>query len=138
MSRGRKKRTQAGEPSLKARWLAWYAGRAPVFRFALSFGISLALLYILLSTSYFDRALYAYLEANAWLVNAIFYGLGQQTQVSEVTIQSPLFVMKIQRGCDAVEPTWLLCSAMIAFPSPLLHKMKGILVAIVLLQVLNL
>ncbi len=87
---------------------------------------------------FFDRALYAYLEANAWLANAILRGLGQPTHVSEVTIQSPQFVMAIRRGCDAVEPTWLLCAAMISFPAPWLHKLMGMLAAVVLLQALNL
>jgi exosortase/archaeosortase family protein len=37
-----------------------------------------------------------------------------------------------------VEPTWLLCAAMISFPAPLIHKLRGMLAAIVLLQILNL
>ena len=53
-------------------------------------------------------------------------------------IQSPQFTMAIRRGCDAVEPTWLLCAAMISFPAPLLHKLWGIVAAIILLQILNL
>jgi exosortase/archaeosortase family protein len=135
---GRKKHSRKPELSLKARWRAWYAERSPVFRFGLNFGLWLALFYALLSTPLFDRALYSYLEANAWLANAILRGLGQPTHVSEVTIQSPQFMMAIRRGCDAVEPTWLLCAAMISFPAPLPHKLRGMLAAIVLLQILNL
>jgi len=138
VSRSKKNRPGKNELSLKARWLAWYASRGPVLRFGLLFGLWLAVFYGLLATPIFDRALYAYLEANAWLANAILSGLGQSTHVSEVTIASPRFVMAIRRGCDAVEPTWLLCAAMISFPAPLLHKLKGILAAIVLLQLLNL
>ncbi len=138
MSRHRKSRPRKPARSLKAQWLSWYAGRSPVFRFGLNFALWLALFYALLTTPFFDRALYAYLEANAWLANAILRGLGQPTHVSEVTIQSPQFAMAIRRGCDAVEPTWLLCAAMISFPASLLHKVRGILAAIVLLQVLNL
>ena len=138
MGRLRKNRAKSPELSLKARWLSWYASRGPVLRFGLNFGLWMALFYALLSTPFFDRALYGYLEANAWLANAILRGLGQPTHVSEVTIQSPQFVMAIRRGCDAVEPTWLLCAAMISFPVPFLHKLRGMLAAIVLLQVLNL
>ena len=138
MARSSKNRPQKTGHSLKARWLAWVASRGPVLRFALSFGLLLVLFYGLLTTSFFDRALYTYLEANAWLANAILRGLGQPTHVSEVTILSPQFAMAIRRGCDAVEPTWLLCAAMISFPAPLLHKLWGMLAAIVLLQVLNL
>src|ERR1700683_2861290 len=102
--------------SFKARWLSWYVSQRPVLVFGLKFGGALILLYALLSLPLFDHALYAYLEANAWLANAILLGLGQHTHVSEVTIQSPQFVMAIRRGCDAVEPTWLLCAALISFP----------------------
>ena len=46
--------------------------------------------------------------------------------------------MAIRRGCDAVDPTWLLCAAMISFPASFLHKLKGMLTGIVILQALNL
>jgi exosortase/archaeosortase family protein len=138
VNRSKKNRSQKSELSLKARWLFWYENRSPVFRFGLKFGLLLVLLYVLLAIPFFDRALYGYLEANAWLANVILRGLGQPTHVSEVTIQSPQFAMAIRRGCDAVEPTWLLCAAMISFPAPLVHKLKGMLVGIVLLQALNL
>jgi exosortase/archaeosortase family protein len=138
VGRRSKNRAKKTDQSLKQRWLAWYASVSPVLYFSLKFGVSLALLYVLLSMPFFDRALYSYLEVNAWLANAILHGLGEPTKVSEVTIQSPLFNMRIQRGCDAVEPTWLLCAAMISFPAPILHKLWGMLAAIVLLQILNL
>jgi exosortase/archaeosortase family protein len=138
VSRSKKNRAKKPQLSMKARWQAWYANHGPVLNFGLKFGIALALLYAFLALPIFDRALYGYLEANAWLANAILRGLGQSTHVSEVTIQSPRFAMAIRRGCDAVEPTWLLCAAMISFPAPFLHKIRGMLAAIVLLQVLNL
>ncbi len=109
-----------------------------MLNFGLKFGFSLVLLYVLLSIPFFDRALYSYLEANAWMANAILNGLGQHTHVSEVTIQSPKFAMAIRRGCDAVEPTWLVCAALVSFPSPVRSKILGALAAIVLLQLLNL
>ncbi len=87
---------------------------------------------------FFDRALYRYLEGNAWLAQAILRGLGQPVHVSEITISSPQFTMAIRRGCDAVEPTWLVCAAMLSFPAPFLHKLRGMLAAALLLQVLNL
>jgi exosortase/archaeosortase family protein len=138
VSRSKKKQARKAETSLKARRLTWYSSQAPVIHFGLKFGLSLALFYVLLSTPIFDHALYAYLKANAWLANAILRALGQATHVSEVTIQSPLFSMRIQRGCDAVEPTWLVCAAMLSFPAPFIHKIRGMLAAIVLLQVMNL
>jgi exosortase/archaeosortase family protein len=138
---GRRSKNRSKKPglSLKARWLSWYASRSPVFRFGMKFGAWLALYYALFSTPFFEPAVFLpYLKANARLANAILLGLGQHTQVSDVTIQSPQFVMAIRRGCDAVEPTWLLCAAMGSFPAPFLHKLKGMLAGIVILQILNL
>jgi len=124
--------------SLKARWRSWYAGKSPVFQFGLKFGALMVLLYALLATTFFDRLLYSYLEANAWIANFILNGLGQHSHVTEVTISSPQFNMAIRRGCDAVEPTWLFCAAVVSFPATLRHKLLGVLAGIVVLQVLNL
>lgn len=136
MSRQQSKKN-AG-PSLKAKWQSWYAGKSPVFQFGLKFAALMVLLYVLMATTLFDRFLYSYLEANAWFANLILNGLGQHSHVSEVTISSPQFAMAIRRGCDAVEPTWLFCAAVVAFPTTLRHKLLGMLAGIVVLQVLNL
>jgi exosortase family protein XrtM len=70
--------------------------------------------------------------------NLILNGLGQGTHVSEVTIQSPVFAVAIRRGCDAVEPTWLLCAAILAFPGSFRNKLVGMMAGLVILQLLNL
>jgi exosortase H (IPTLxxWG-CTERM-specific) len=139
VSRQKKKKHQKSpEPSLKAEWQTWYASKGPVLRFVLKFGILMILFYGLLATPYFDQALYSYLVANAWLSNALLDALGQNTHVSGITIQSPQFAVTIERGCDAVEPTWLFCAAIFSFRAPLTRKLLGIVAGIVLLQVLNL
>ncbi len=136
----RKKNTQAGLSwkGLTDEWQAWFAGKKPVLVFAGKFGALMLLLYGILALPFSERLLYSYLEANAWLANMILSGLGQGTHVSEVTIQSPAFAIAIRRGCDAVEPTGLLCAAILAFPGLFNLKWPGILAGIVALQVLNL
>jgi exosortase H (IPTLxxWG-CTERM-specific) len=134
----RQKKQKGTQSSLKAEWQAWYASKGPILIFGLKFGLLLALLYGLLATTFCDRLLYSYLEANAWLSNVILNIFGQNTHVSEVTIQSPQFAIAIRRGCDAVEPTWLLCAAILSFPASWRHKILGMLAGIILLQVLNL
>jgi exosortase H (IPTLxxWG-CTERM-specific) len=131
----RKKKASA---SLAAEWRAWYESKGPFLRFCLKFGVLMVLFYAFLATIYGDRLLYSYLELNAWVSNAILAGLGQNTHLSGLTIQSPKFAVTIERGCDAVEPTWLVCAAVLSFRSPWLHKLLGILAGIVLLQALNL
>ena len=109
-----------------------------MLRFVLKFCILLALFYGLSATAWFDRMLYSYLEANAWLSNTILNSFGQRTHVSEVTIESPQFAIVLRRGCDAVEATWLFCAAVVSFRAPFMRKLPGLLAGIVLLQALNL
>ena len=124
--------------SLKAEWRGWFESKGPVLIFGAKFGVMLLLLYAVLALPLSDRLLYTYLEANAWVSNFILNILGQGTHVSEVTIRSPAFAIAIKRGCDAVEPTGLLCAAILAFPGPFARKVAGMLAGIVLLQLLNL
>jgi exosortase H (IPTLxxWG-CTERM-specific) len=121
-------------------WKVWWRNNAPVFYFGAKFGGLIVLLYALLALPIADRLLYQYLRANAWLSNGILNLLGQGTHVSDVTIASTssTFAIAIRRGCDAVEPTWLLCAAIVAFPGPWKRKLAGMLAGIVALQVLNL
>ena len=124
--------------SLKAECQSWVVSKGPVLIYVAKFGLLVALLYGLLAIPFSDRILYSYLEANAWVSNLILNSLGQGTHVSEVTIQSPVFAVAIRRGCDAVEPTWLLCAAILAFPGSFRNKLVGMMAGLVILQLLNL
>ncbi len=62
---------------------------------------------------------------------------GEGTSVHDVTVQSSGFAIAIRRGCDAVEATWLLCAAILAFPASFRMKALGIVAGILILQVLN-
>jgi exosortase/archaeosortase family protein len=123
---------------LRAEWRGWYEAKKPVLHFSFTFLALILLYYALLSTSFCERALNANLKADAWLTNRLLNLMDQHTRVTDVIITSQKFSMAIHRGCDAVEPTWLLCAAIIAFPGPLLRKLGGMLVGIVVLQALNL
>jgi len=137
MSRQKKKSPTKSNNAQKS-WKGWYADNKPVLFFGLKFVVLLVLFYAFSTTDFFDRHLYSYLKANAWLANGILDALGQHSQVTDVQISTPQFTMAIRRGCDAVEPTWLLCAVILAFPAPFVRKIWGILVGIVLLQLLNL
>jgi exosortase H (IPTLxxWG-CTERM-specific) len=140
-----KKRSKKQQPglswsALKDEWLVWWSAKAPVFFFGTKFGALIVLLYTLLAMPAAEQWLQSYLKADAWLSNGILNLLGQGTHVSDVTIASASssFAIAIKRGCDAVEPTWLLCAAILAFPGPWKRKIAGMLVGIVVLQLLNL
>ncbi len=124
---------------LKSEWLAWWAAKFPVLFFVLKFGALIVLLYALLALPFVDQCLSGYLKANAWLSSGILNIFGQGTHVSDVTISSTStnFAIAVRRGCDAVEPTWLLCAAILAFPGSWKRRFIGMLAGIVALQLLN-
>jgi exosortase family protein XrtM len=138
MSKKRSKASRA-QPGLRSEWRAWAEEKKPVALFTLKFGLLVLLLYVFLALPVGDRWLYRNLQVDAWLANGCLRLFGQHTQlVSDVVIQSPHFTMGIRRGCDGVEPSWLLCSAMLAFPASLRKKLLGVALAVVFLQLLNL
>jgi exosortase/archaeosortase family protein len=112
--------------------------KAPIAWFGLKFCVLMALYYGLVLLPLFDRMLYAYLGANAWAANAILNLLGTDSQVSQVTVRSAGFVMNVRRGCDAIEPAWFFCSAVIAFPGPWSAKVPGILAGSAIILAMNL
>jgi len=141
MSANRRKKKPKAGPSggaVRARWRSWLAGRGPVLAFGLKFGALMVLFYAVSMTPFFDRMLYAYLEANARLANAILNGLGQASRVSGVTIRSARFAITVRRGCDAVEPAWFFCAAVLSFPAPFVRKIPGLLAGAALILAMNL
>ncbi len=136
-----KKRKDAGrsQPSLRHEWRAWAVEKKPVLLFTLKFGLLVALFYVFLAFPFGDRLLYRDLQFNARIADACLRLFGQHTRlVQDVVIQSPHFTMGIRRGCDGIEPAWLVCAAMLAFPAPWRKQLLGMVVATAILQLLNL
>jgi len=93
-------------------------------RFLGLFALLVAGFYAAVAWAPLDRIFYEYLAANARLVNAILRSLGEETQVRGAEILSPRFSLAVRRGCDGLEPSWLFCSAVLAFPAPLRRKLR--------------
>lgn len=123
---------------LRAKWAGWAKSRGPIWWFGLKFVALMAMYYVLVLTPVCDQAFYVYLRANAWLANVILNWLGQDSHVSEITISSTRFAITVRRGCDAIEPSWFFCAALISYPAPWRRKALGILAGALLLQALNL
>jgi exosortase family protein XrtM len=134
----RKKMQKAPGSMVKTRRRSWLAGKGPILWFGLKFGVLMALFYALLLTPFFDRLLYVYLGINARLASAILNWLGQASHVSEITIRSAKFAVTVRRGCDAVEPAWFFCAAVLSFPASFVRKIPGMLAGVVLILALNL
>ena len=47
------------------------------------------------------------------------------------------FAVSIEAGCNGVEATLVLCAAIFAFPAPWRHKLAGLAIGIVAVQLLN-
>jgi exosortase/archaeosortase family protein len=95
--------------------------------------------YLLTLSDWVDRFLiYSTLEWTADAAGWLLSFAGRSATVHGVTIQGPDFAMRIQRGCDPLEPIMLFGAAVIAFRAPLRKKLPGILVGGLVLFALNL
>lgn len=112
----------------------------PVLRFLLIFSLLAGLFYAItfFTPFYRERLFPLVLRLTARLSGAALRLFGQQITVTGVLILSPMFSVRIVRGCDAVEPIALFVCAVLAFPLPLVTKLPGIIAGILILAILNL
>ena len=110
----------------------------PVMRFVAIFAALLGCFYGFVLVPCCDRVFYDYLTANARIANVMLRWLAQDTHVSGVTIRSAQYAISIRRGCDAVDPAWFFCAAVLAFPSRWRRKLAILPVGIALISALNL
>lgn len=90
-------------------------------------------------TPYFDGVLFpSYLGLNARLSSVVLNWMGQHTEASGILVKSSQFTLAVRRGCDAVEPSWLFCAVVLAFPAPFFRKIVGITIGTLFMQALNL
>jgi exosortase H (IPTLxxWG-CTERM-specific) len=130
--------TSTGKKSPEARLRIWCAARVPALRFVATFGLLLAGFYAAILLPVSDRAFYVLLCATARMANAVLCVLGQHTVVSDVTIRSAHFAVSIRRGCDALEPAWFFCAAVLAFPGHWKRKPAGLALGVGAIFGLNL
>jgi len=118
---------------------SWFGRNKVVLRFGLTFGLVTAIYYVFALTPWVDGDLFpAYLRANAWVSNTLLNWLGQSCQADGTTIRSPQFAITIKRGCDALEPSWLFCAAVLAFPATWSSRLLGMIVGVTAILTLNL
>ena len=111
----------------------------PVSFFLLSFSLLLIAFYSVLHTNIFKNLINEPLiTLNARLSAIILNWFGQGTKSIGDTIYSNTISMSVHLGCDAMEPIVLFVSAIIAFPSTINSKFKGIFLGVVFLFSVNL
>jgi exosortase/archaeosortase family protein len=115
----------------------WWASRSPVVWFGLKFTAMMAVYYAIVLIPVFDRMLYGYLSWTARATSLLLDLAGQATHASEVTISSAHFSISVRRGCDAIEPAWFFCAAVLSFPAPIRDKIWGMVVGTVCVVTVN-
>lgn len=77
-------------------------------------------------------------KTTASLTALILTALGEAVRVDGVFIYSPLLNLRIVSECTAITPTMVFAAAVLVFPSSPYVKLKGILLGIVALYLVNL
>ncbi len=118
----------------------WIRANWSDLRFLFVFGLCLVLYFLSTLTPPVKEGFFpAYLRWNAQASGAILRIFGQDVNVRDQSLvsgQGP--TIDIERGCDAVEPSALFVSAVLASPVPLLSRLSAAVVGTFLLMVLNL
>ncbi len=119
---------------------SWLKANRTDLRFLLVFGLCMVLYYVsTLTPPVKDGFFPAYLRLNASVSGAILRGFGEDVTVrdqSMISAKGP--AIEIERGCDAVEPSALFVSAVLASPVPVLSRLWAALAGTFVLMVLNL
>ena len=92
-------------------------------------------LYLLTSQS---EAVVIFARTTAHLTAMALSVLGEAVRVEGVSLYSPLLNMRRVSECTAITPTMVFVAAVLAFPSPVSVKLKGLLLGIVALYLINL
>lgn len=129
-----------GDDVLQGRFRRWVRRNRSDLRFLLLFALFMACYYLLTLTPPVRNGFFpAYLRWNASASGAVLQLFGEPVEVAGQEMTSPRGPsIKIERGCDAVEPSALFVSAVLASPVPLLSRLSAALVGTLLLMVLNL
>ena len=98
----------------------------------------MGLYYVLILIPLLDQAMYAYLKASAWAVSHLLNLFGQGSHVDGTSIESATCSIVVRRGCDALEPAWFHCAAVLAFPAPFRRKLPGMLIGVTVIMIFNL
>lgn len=86
-----------------------------------------------------DGAIPAYLRGWAQISGSVLRVFGEKkVEVVSHTVSSDRFTVDIKRGCDALQPTVLFISAVLASPVGLLSKVPGLLIGFLFLMAMNL
>ncbi len=118
---------------------SWMATHGRDLRFLVIFGVLMGVYYAATTTSTIkDRFFPWYLTLNADASVVVLHGVGiDYVKRIHHGLNSPRGSINVERGCDAVEPTALFISAVLASPVPWMSKFPAVVVGTLILAVVN-
>lgn len=109
-----------------------------IVRFCLNFGVTLAVLTIVLQINFVqEHVVNPHLGQVAALSGAILKTLGTPCDVSASTINSARFSVSVVRGCDSIYPTAMLWAALFAYSATWKSRLIGLFGGAIVLFLLN-
>lgn len=117
----------------------WFQRKRPIFQFVGLFALFMGVFYICEITPFFiDHVFPKYLRVNARASAVILNALDEEAKVTGTSISSPRYSVDIRHGCDALLPSALFVSAVLASPVSLLSKIPGVIAGTLFLLLMNL
>ena len=118
---------------------SWLQTHGRDLRFLAIFAFLMGLYYLASTTRYAQDTVFpSYLRLNARAAGAILGFCGYDITVTGQTIAEPRFAVQIGRGCDAVQPSALFVSAVLASPVALSASLPAAIVGTIVLMTINL
>jgi exosortase/archaeosortase family protein len=108
-------------------------------KFTVSFSFLIVLFYLVWFSAIYNNSIGPRITAfNAFLSSKILNILGLGTNQIDNTIYSEAFSIGVSKGCDGIEAMAVFTSALLSYPLPGIHKIRGFATGIFLLFGLNL
>lgn len=116
----------------------WVGSKRPVFIFVGLFVLLMGAFYAVTFIPYVNKEVMESLQkANTWASAVVLNIFGEGASADGTTLRSKRNSVNIAHGCDAIEPIALFVAAVIAFPSPWLKMLPGLLIGTLVLTALN-
>ncbi len=118
---------------------SWVYAKRPVLAFVVLFAVLMGVFYAITFLPYVNvKVLPGYLRLNAQASVFVLNIFGENAKTVGASVVSNRFSVNIEHGCDAIEPSALFISAVLAFPASMMTKLPGLLAGTVALALMNL
>ena len=127
---------KAGKPKQSRSWMDTHGKD---LRFLLVFGLLMFVYYVVTTFDFVEHKFFPwYLEATAKVSTVLLTTCGyDDVERSGKNMKNPRGAISVARGCDALAPTALFVTAVLASPAGFRFKWRGLIAGILILMVAN-